>query len=135
MSDTPFHILLAEDDPAIALMYETKLKSVGYDVVVKRDGPSAWEELQSGQRPDLVLLDVVMPKKDGFEILRDIRRDPKMHDLHVILLTNLGQKVDQAEGQKLGADDYIIKAHTTPSELVAKIEAFRGNTPPPAAAA
>ena len=112
------HILLVEDDPAIAFMYETKLRTTGYDLVLKRDGQEAWEELLNGPRPDLLLLDVVLPKKDGFDILRDLRRNPKLHDLKVILLTNLGQKVDREEGQRLGASDYIIKAHITPQQLV-----------------
>ena len=119
------HILLVEDDPAIALMYETKLKAAGYDVVVTRDGPSAWDYLTTSEDlPDLVLLDVVLPKKDGFEILRDLRKDKKLSHLKVILLTNLGQQADIAMGQKLGADDYVIKAHITPQELIAKVAQY-----------
>lgn len=115
-------VLLVEDDPAIALMYEMRLKQEGYDVVVKRDGPSGWEELTTGPAPDVVLLDVVLPKKDGFEILRDLRRNPKLAHLIVILLTNLGQKVDIKQGKKLGADDYVIKAHITPQQLIEIIQ-------------
>ena len=122
------HILLVEDDPAIALMYDTKLRSSGFDVTLKRDGNAAWEELQSGPRPDLVLLDVVLPKKDGFEILRDLRRDPKLHDVSVILLTNLGQRVDQEEGRKLGASDYVIKAHITPAQLIEIVNKHLGQS-------
>jgi two-component system alkaline phosphatase synthesis response regulator PhoP len=122
------HLLLVEDDPAIALMYETKLRATSFDLVVKHDGQSGWNELQHGPRPDLVLLDVVLPKKDGFEILRDLRRDPKLHDIPVILLTNLGQKVDQAEGKKLGASDYVIKAHITPSQLIEIINKHLGES-------
>lgn len=102
-------------------MYETKLKASGYDLVVKKDGPSGWKELTEGPRPDLLLLDIVLPKKDGFEILKDLRKHPQLHDLKVMLLTNLGQQADLQEGQRLGADDYVIKAHITPSELVGKI--------------
>jgi DNA-binding response OmpR family regulator len=71
--------------------------------------------------PDLLLLDVVLPKKDGFEILAELRKDARTKDLLVILLTNLGQKPDVERGIKLGADDYIIKAHYTPTEVVEKI--------------
>ncbi len=124
----PPHLLLVEDDPAIAMMYDTKLRASGFDVTLKRDGAAAWEELQTGPRPDLVLLDVVLPKKDGFEILRDLRRDPKLHDVTVILLTNLGQKVDQEEGKKLGASDYIIKAHITPQQLVEIVNKHLGQS-------
>ena len=119
------HLLLVEDDPAIALMYETKLKGAGYDVMVKRDGPSAWDYLTTSEAlPDLVLLDVVLPKKDGFEILTDLRKDKKLSHLKVILLTNLGQQADIEMGNKLGADDYVIKAHITPQELIAKVEQY-----------
>lgn len=127
------HLLLIEDDPSIALLYETKLKNSGFDVTVKRDGPSGWEELTTGPRPDLLLLDIVLPKKDGFEILRDLRKDPQLHDLKVMLLTNLGQKPDIQEGEKLGADDYVIKAHITPTELVQKIQALLRKPVSPAA--
>jgi DNA-binding response OmpR family regulator len=65
---------------------------------------------------------VVLPKKDGFEILADARKTPKLKDLPILLLTNLGQKPDVQRGLDLGADDYIIKAHFTPSEVVQKIE-------------
>ena len=124
MPDPQPHLLLIEDDPQIAFMYQTKLTAAGYALVVKKDGPSGWKELQDGPRPDLLLLDIVLPKKDGFEILRDVRKHPQLHDLKVMLLTNLGQKADIQEGEKLGADDYVIKAHITPAELVRKIEAL-----------
>lgn len=116
------HILLIEDDPQIAFMYEKKLTSEGYDVVVKTDGEEGWNELTTGQRPDLLLLDVVLPKKDGFEILKDLRAHPELHDLKVILLTNLAQEVDRQQGQKLHADDYIVKAHISLEDLIAAIE-------------
>ncbi len=116
------NILLVEDDPSIAFMYEQKLKSSGYDIRVKPDGLQAWEELTSGPMPDLLLLDVVLPKKDGFEILRDIRKHEKLHHLPVILLTNLAQEVDRKQGKKLEATDYIVKAHITPAQLVEIIE-------------
>jgi DNA-binding response OmpR family regulator len=116
------YLLLIEDDPQIAFMYKTKLTAAGYKVEVRPDGPSGWEALTTGPRPDLLLLDIVLPRKDGFEILRDLRRHPTLHDLKVILLTNLGQEADVKEGKRLGADDYIIKARITPQELVDKIK-------------
>jgi DNA-binding response OmpR family regulator len=76
--------------------------------------------------PDLVLLDVVLPKKDGFEILEALRREERTKKLPIILLTNLGQKPDVERGVSLGADDYIIKAHFTPSEVVEKIKQVLG---------
>ncbi len=115
-------IYLVEDDSFISNMYQTKLRNAGYTVDVTVDGEIAWRRLQEDPLPDLVLLDVVLPKKDGFEILEDIRTNKRTKDLAVILLTNLGQKPDVERGIKLGADDYIIKAHYTPSEVMEKIE-------------
>lgn len=114
-------ILLIEDDSFISGMYQTKLNSMGYQVETLDDGEKAWERLQKDPMPDLLLLDVVLPKKDGFEILEELRKDSRTQNLPIILLTNLGQKPDVERGIKLGADDYIIKAHYTPSEVVEKI--------------
>jgi DNA-binding response OmpR family regulator len=116
-------ILLVEDDSFISGMYQTKLTSLGYAVELKEDGQAAWDRLQQDPLPELILLDVVLPKKDGFEILEEIRANKKTKNIPVILLTNLGQKPDIERGVKLGADDYIIKAHFTPSEVVEKIVA------------
>ena len=115
-------ILLVEDDSFISGMYQTKLSSLGYQIELVEDGQAAWERISNGPLPDLVLLDVVLPKKDGFEVLEEIRGGKETKDLPVILLTNLGQKPDIERGVKLGADDYIIKAHFTPSEVVEKIQ-------------
>lgn len=116
-------ILLVEDDSFISGMYQTKLSSLGYQIELQEDGEAAWQRLQQDPLPDLILLDIVLPKRDGFEILEDIRKNDRTKDVPVILLTNLGQKPDIERGIKLGADDYIIKAHFTPSEVVEKIQA------------
>jgi DNA-binding response OmpR family regulator len=114
-------VLLVEDDTFISGMYQTKLASQGYTVELKEDGESAWARLQQDPLPDLVLLDIVLPKKDGFEILEGLRASDRTKNLPVILLTNLGQKPDVERGVKLGADDYIIKAHYTPTEVIDKL--------------
>lgn len=121
MTDTATNILLVEDDSFISGMYLTKLSSLGFKVEVIEDGEAAWERLQKDPLPHLVLLDVVLPKKDGFEILEGLRKEDRTVSLPVILLTNLGQKPDVERGIKLGANDYIIKAHYTPTEVVEKI--------------
>ena len=115
-------ILLIEDDTFISGMYQTKLGAMGYNVELQEDGEAAHKRLQQDPLPDLVLLDVVLPKMDGFEILEALRKEERTKNLPVILLTNLGQKPDIERGVKLGADDYIIKAHYTPSEVVEKIK-------------
>ena len=121
MAESKGHILLVEDDSFISGMYFTKLSGLGWEVEVVEDGETAWQRMQQDPLPDLVLLDVVLPKKDGFEILEALRKEDRTAGLPVILLTNLGQKPDVERGIKLGADDYIIKAHFTPSEVVGKI--------------
>lgn len=122
MTEPQGTIILIEDDTFISGMYFTKLSSLGWQVEVVEDGEAAWERLQQDPLPDLILLDVVLPKKDGFEILEGIRKDARLEAVPVILLTNLGQKPDVERGVKLGADDYIIKAHFTPTEVVDKIK-------------
>ena len=121
MPENAINILLVEDDSFISGMYVTKLSSLGFKVEVIEDGETAWERLRTDPLPDLVLLDVVLPKKDGFEILEALRKQERTAALPVILLTNLGQKPDVERGIKLGANDYIIKAHYTPTEVVDKI--------------
>ncbi|MCH8748253.1 response regulator [Patescibacteria group bacterium] len=121
MKPEEINILLVEDDSFISGMYQTKLTNLGWQVEVVEDGEAAWQRLQKDPLPDLVLLDIVLPKKDGFEILEGLRQDERTKGLPIILLTNLGQKPDVERGVKLGADDYIIKAHYTPTEVVEKI--------------
>lgn len=115
-------ILLIEDDAFIASMYQAKLAMIGYTVRLATDGEEGWNMLTEQPPPDLVLLDIVLPKRDGFEILAAARKEPALKNLPILLLTNLGQKPDVQRGLELGADDYIIKAHFTPSEVVGKIE-------------
>lgn len=121
MTNQNISILLVEDDSFISGMYQTKLSNLGYKVELIDNGETADKRLQQEPLPDLLLLDIVLPKKDGFEILESLRKREATQDLPVILLTNLGQKPDVERGIKLGADDYIIKAHYTPTEVVEKI--------------
>jgi len=121
---TRHRLFLVEDEPDIALMYQTLLTQAGYDVTLARDGEEAWSILTSQPAPDLLLLDIVLPKKDGFEVLRDLRKHSKLHALKVVLLTNLAQDVDRKEGQKLGATDYVVKAHTKPHDLLEKVKQY-----------
>jgi len=115
-----FKILLVEDDPFLSEMYTTKLTADGFEVELASDGKEALKKI-SATKPDLVLLDIVLPKMDGFEVLETMKKDPAMSQIIVIALTNLGQKEEVEKGLALGADDYIIKAHYTPSEVVNKV--------------
>jgi DNA-binding response OmpR family regulator len=114
-------ILLIEDDPFLLDMYFTKFKDVGFDINVAQDGEMGVLKAKE-LMPDLVLLDVVLPKKDGFEVLKILKSDSQTAKIPVVLLTNLGLENDVKRGLELGAQSYIIKAHFTPTEVVAKIK-------------
>jgi len=114
-------ILLVEDDPFLIDIYTTKLKKVGFEVYVSRDGESALQLIEK-ERPDLVLLDIVLPHIDGWEILRKIKNNEKLKDIKIIILSNLGQKHEVEKGLKLGATKYLIKAHYTPTQIVEEIK-------------
>ena len=115
-------ILLVEDDEFLAELYATKLTLEGFLVHVAGDGRKGLK-LAHEQHPDLVLLDIILPKLDGFEVLRELKANPQTKPVPVILLTNLSQRSEVQKGLDLGAVDYLIKAHFMPSEVVAKIKA------------
>lgn len=121
MSDSKRKILIIEDDPFLLSMYVTKLEANGFDVASEENGGKAVDTIRTEQ-PDLILLDILLPGMDGFEILEEMKRDSAVKDTPVILLTNLGQRKDIEKGLELGAQDYLIKAHFTPSEVITKIE-------------
>lgn len=140
-------ILLVEDDPFLIDIYTTKLKEAGFSVKVAKDGEEAIRKIKEhnprtgvsdlqetfasratalkGKRniwPDLILLDIVLPQIEGWEILKEIRENLNLKDLKIVILSNLGQKEEIEKGLKLGATEYLIKAHYTPSEVVEKIK-------------
>jgi len=115
------HILLIEDDPFLVDIYTTKLKEAGFEVSIAKDGHTALKHLKK-QRPDLVLLDIVLPHTDGWEILEEIKGQEEFKDLLIIILSNLGQKQEVEKGLDLGATKYLIKAHYKPSEIVEEIK-------------
>jgi len=117
-------ILIVEDDAFLSDMYQTKFTESGYDVKVAGDGQQGLSALQEGLRPDMVLLDIVMPKMDGIEMLTAVKKEEKLKNIPIVLLTNLGQETDITRGMELGALDYFVKAHFTPSEVVKKVEAL-----------
>ena len=118
-------ILIVEDDTFLSQMYATKLEQASYQAEIADDGEKAISKIKEG-RPDLVLLDIVLTKKDGYEVLRQIKQDDQLKSIPVILLTNLGQKTEVEKGLGLGANAYIIKAHYTPAAVVAKIKEVLG---------
>lgn len=114
-------ILLVEDDEFLAELYATKLAIEGYEVFLANDGEKG-VKMAKEKNPDLILLDIILPKMDGFEVLSKIKADQEIKAIPVILLTNLSQKDEVKRGLDLGAADYLIKAHFMPSEVVKKIK-------------
>lgn len=113
-------ILLAEDDIFVRDMYSVRLKKDGYEVKTVKDGRQALEWL-SKNTPDIILLDIMMPFMDGLEVLAEIQKNENLNTIPVIMLTNLSEGEDIRKALTLGASDYIIKSHFTPSEIVSKV--------------
>lgn len=117
-------ILIADDKPEVVELVRVSLEGEDYQIIDASDGKKALEKIRL-EKPDLVLLDIVMPKKDGFEVLREIRKDSRIKEISVIMLTARGQKLDKDKGKELGAQDYIVKPFS-PSRLLHKIEEILG---------
>lgn len=116
-------ILLIEDDKFLRELIIQKLGKEGYDVVEAAEGEAGVVKMAE-EKPDLVLLDLILPGIDGFEVLRRIKENVEIASVPVIILSNLGQRDDVEKGMELGAVDYLIKAHFTPGEIVEKIKAI-----------
>jgi len=114
-------LLLVEDDFFLRSLMTKKLTLEGYEVIEAENGRIALNELEKNNI-DLILLDLIMPEVDGFEVLETISKNPELIKIPVIVLSNLGQKEKIDKAKSLGAKDYIIKAHFTPGEVVEKIK-------------
>jgi DNA-binding response OmpR family regulator len=115
-------ILIVDDDVFLLDMYTIKFREAGFEIDYATEGQSAKEKMIKNHY-DVILLDIVMPNLDGFSLLKDLQQEEdEMKKTVIIYLTNLGQKEDIEKGLSFGVDDYIIKAHFTPSEVVAKVE-------------
>jgi len=110
-------ILLVEDEKSIRDLYEIKLTKSGFDVVTAEDGGKGWE-LAKKELPDIILLDVMMPVMNGFEVLKKLRENKETADIPVIILSNYGEVDQMTQGFLVGATDYLIKAEHTPSDVV-----------------
>lgn len=121
MTTANFKILIVEDDNFLADIYKTKFELEGFKVMVAADGEKGLKTAQS-KKPDLILLDILLPKMDGFAVLQKLKEGDDTKNIPVILLTNLGQKEDVQKGLNLGAVDYLIKAHFNPAETVEKVK-------------
>ncbi len=121
MSNNKTKVLLIEDEEMLANMYEVKFKNEGFDLVKALDGAKGLE-LAKQEKPDFILLDIIMPKMDGFSVLKALKENDSTKHIPVILLTNLGQEEDVDRGNKLGAVGYLVKANITPSEVVSAVK-------------
>jgi DNA-binding response OmpR family regulator len=117
----PKNILVVEDDKFLRELISQKLLKEGYNVSQAVDGEEGVKKVRE-EKPNLVLLDLILPGIDGFEVLAQMRQDKDSALTPVIILSNLGQKEDIEKGLKLGATDYLIKAHFTPGEIIEKIK-------------
>ena len=115
-------ILIADDEPNIVISLEFLLKREGYRVLVVRDGEEALQVIRE-HRPDLVLLDVMMPRLSGHEVCEAVRADPAIHDTRILMLTAKGRATDVAKGEALGADAYMTKPFST-RELSERVAAM-----------
>jgi len=114
-------ILVVEDDKFLRELISRKLTGEDFDVLEAVDGEEGIKKIKEG-KPDLVLLDLILPGIDGFEFLAKAREDPETSSIPIIILSNLGQREEVDKGLKLGAVDYLIKAHFTPGEIIEKIK-------------
>jgi len=115
-------ILIVEDDKFLRDLIAQKLTREGFNMIEATDGEEGVTKIKE-EKPDLVLLDLILPGIDGFDVLAKIKEDPVLAEIPVIILSNLGQRDDIEKGLQLGAKDYLIKAHFTPGEVIEKIKA------------
>ena len=113
-------VLIVDDEPNIVLSLQFLMKKAGFDVRTARDGEEALAEIARAA-PDLVLLDVMMPKRDGFDICQTVRANPAWQGIRIVLLTAKGRDVEREKGLALGADDYVTKPFST-RDVLARIE-------------
>ncbi len=118
-------ILLVEDDTALAAVYRSRLELEGFDIKEVNDGESALSAAVS-YRPDLILLDAMMPKISGFDVLDILRNTPETTNIRVIMLTALSQPKDKERAEQLGVDDYLVKSQVVIGDVVARVKHHLG---------
>ncbi len=121
-----FKVFLVEDDQFLSSILVNRLTKEGYEVTLAKDGSEAEKMLiQEKARPDVILLDVILPGKTGFEVLEDIRQVPELKKTKVVITSNLGQELDVKRGQELGAE-YVVKARTSLDDIINKVKELAG---------
>jgi DNA-binding response OmpR family regulator len=114
-------VLAVEDDVFIASVHEKKLAKEGFEVVLAGNGQEALDFLQK-KKPDIILLDLIMPIKDGFETLKELKSNPETKNIKVVILSNLSQEEDKKRVLEMGAVDYVVKADVSFHEIVALVK-------------
>jgi len=125
MEDKKIRLLVVEDDEFLVKMYESGLTKEGFDVTVAEDGEAGLEKATS-LKPDLILLDLILPKLDGFNCLEKLKENATTKKIPVIILSNLGQDSDIKRGLSMGAEDYLIKTDYTVKQVAAKVRKTLG---------
>lgn len=116
-------VLIIEDDVSLAKVLQTKLSSLGYNAFVASDGEKAVEFLESAV-PNVILLDIMLPKKNGLEVLQWMKTQPKLKDVPVIVVSNLGNEKDIQSATEFGAKEYLVKANVPLSQIVDRIKSY-----------
>ena len=121
MSQDKRKIIIAEDEPTLMDMYKLYFERAGFRVLNAENGRQCID-FAKNEKPDLILLDILMPKVDGWEVLEQLKTDETTKQIPILVFSNLGQTQEVQKGLDLGADDYVIKSDLTPKELLAKVE-------------
>jgi DNA-binding response OmpR family regulator len=116
-------ILVVEDDPFLSNLLKIRLEKERLNVILAKDGDEAIKKIQETD-PDLILLDLILPKKSGFEVLQNISLDPNFKNKPVVIISNLGQTIDVQKAKELGAVEYFVKAKISIDDLILKIKEF-----------
>jgi len=118
-------ILIVEDEITLLEMYALKLEKEGFCIQKALSGKAAWQLLKTSSLPDLILLDIIMPKMSGYEFLKAIKKEKRIKEIPVVFLTNLSPRPEEiAQSKKLGVIDYLIKSDYTPGQLAEKIKTY-----------
>ena len=116
-------VFMVEDDSLLIHVYERIFRASGYEIVFAMDGEEAINKLKNmEEKPAVIFLDIMIPKKSGFEVMQIIKKDEKLNNKPVIFLTNLYEAADEEKGTKLGAVEYLVKSQYVPSEIAGKVK-------------
>ncbi len=123
MEESKKKILVVEDDEMIGPMYKTKFENDGYVVFMANNGVDGLE-IAKKEKPDIIMLDIILPQLDGFSVLKELKESTETREVPVVMLTNLGTEEDKEKGDKLGAVGYLVKANLTPAQVSQEIKKY-----------